>query len=123
MCIELCVVAQLAAWFPAVVRLALANETDPPQAVAITGDASIIVSVLPDLLPPAAGHKRRLGVPASHVHATLPVVARQKTDDDATKSLREDDQTQDAPKGTKVGLLKKSQVMGDFAKVARAKKK
>jgi len=42
--------------------------------------------------------------------------------DDATKNLRTEDKTQDAPKGTKIGLLKRRDVFADFAKVARHKK-
>jgi hypothetical protein len=49
-------------------------------------------------------------------------VARPKTDDDATQNLRPEDETQRAKKGTKIGLLRKSQVMADFKKIARGKK-
>jgi hypothetical protein len=48
-------------------------------------------------------------------------MARPKTGDDATKNLREEDKTQDAPKGTKIGLLRKRDVMGDFRKIAKGK--
>jgi hypothetical protein len=43
-------------------------------------------------------------------------------DDDATGKLRKGDKTQEAPKGTKIGLLKKRQVLGDFSKVAKHEK-
>ncbi len=46
-------------------------------------------------------------------------MARPKTDDDATKNLRPGDATQTAPKGTKIGLLRKADVLGDFRKLAK----
>lgn len=46
-------------------------------------------------------------------------MARPKTGGDATKNLRDGDKTQDAPKGTKLGLLRKRTIMGDFAKIAK----
>ena len=46
-------------------------------------------------------------------------MARPKTGDDATKRLKPDDETQVTPKGTKIGLLPKEQVMRDFKKIAR----
>lgn len=49
-------------------------------------------------------------------------VARPKTDADATDKLRPDDKTQVTPKGTKLGLLWKSEVLADFKKIARGKK-
>lgn len=52
-----------------------------------------------------------------------PTVALPKTDDDATGKLKPDDETQVAPKGTKIGLLRKRDVLADFRKVARAKKR
>ncbi|MGH3091579.1 MAG: hypothetical protein ACRDOG_04520 [Gaiellaceae bacterium] len=49
-------------------------------------------------------------------------MARPKTDDDATRKLRPEDETQRAREGTKIGLLRRSKVLGDFRKVARGKK-
>lgn len=43
-------------------------------------------------------------------------------DEDATKSLRPEDETQTAREGTKIGLLPKKKVMADFKKIARGKK-
>ena len=42
-------------------------------------------------------------------------------DNDATKNLKPEDETQTLPKGTKTGLLPKEQVMADFKKIARRK--
>lgn len=49
-------------------------------------------------------------------------MARPKTDDDATKNLRPEDETQEAKEGTKIGLLPKDEVMADFKKIAGAEK-
>jgi hypothetical protein len=49
-------------------------------------------------------------------------MARPKTDDDATKNLKPEDETQTAREGTKIGLLPKSKIMADFKKMVRAKK-
>jgi hypothetical protein len=49
-------------------------------------------------------------------------MVRQKTDDDATKHLRPDDETQAAKAGTRIGLLRKSKVMADFKKIVRGNK-
>ena len=49
-------------------------------------------------------------------------MARPKTDDDATKNLKPEDETQVTPKGTKLGLLKRSEVLADFKKIVRGKK-
>jgi hypothetical protein len=46
-------------------------------------------------------------------------MARPKADTDATKNLRPRDKTQEAPKGTKIGLLKKREILGDFRKIAK----
>jgi hypothetical protein len=46
-------------------------------------------------------------------------VPRQQTDNDATHNLQRADETQTAPKGTKIGLLKKAKVLGDFRKLAK----
>ncbi|HEX5467428.1 MAG TPA: hypothetical protein VFW80_00110 [Gaiellaceae bacterium] len=48
-------------------------------------------------------------------------MARPKQGDDATKNLKPEDETQVAPKGTKIGLLRKDEVMAAFRKVARGK--
>ncbi len=50
-------------------------------------------------------------------------MARPPKDDDATQNLKPEDRTQDAPKGTKVGKLRKDEVMADFAKIATSKPK
>ena len=47
---------------------------------------------------------------------------RPPKDDDATKNLKPEDETQRAKKGTKVGLLPKDEVMADFKKIARGEK-
>jgi hypothetical protein len=49
-------------------------------------------------------------------------MARPKTDDDATKSLKPEDETQAAREGTKIGLLRKSKIMADFKKIVRGNK-
>ena len=49
-------------------------------------------------------------------------MARPKTDEDATKNLKAEDETQEAPKGTKIGLLSKAKVLADFRKVAKSEK-
>jgi hypothetical protein len=49
-------------------------------------------------------------------------MARPPKDDDATQNLRPEDETQRAKAGTKIGLLKRGQVLADFRKIARAKK-
>ena len=46
---------------------------------------------------------------------------RPPTDDDATQNLRPEDETQEAKKGTKIGLLPKRVVMADFRKIVRGK--
>ncbi|MHB8468161.1 MAG: hypothetical protein ACYDCH_00145 [Gaiellaceae bacterium] len=46
-------------------------------------------------------------------------MARPKADDDATKNLRPSDKTQVSPAGTKIGLLKRGKVFGDFSKIAK----
>jgi hypothetical protein len=48
-------------------------------------------------------------------------MARPKTDDDATKNLRPEDKTQRAKEGTKVGLLRRSEVFRDFRKIVRGR--
>jgi hypothetical protein len=44
-------------------------------------------------------------------------MARPKTDDDATRNLRPEDETQEAKEGTKIGLLPEDEVMADFRKI------
>lgn len=44
---------------------------------------------------------------------------RPKTDDDAMKNLRPEDERQTAPKGTKIGKLRRSEVFADFRKIVR----
>lgn len=46
-----------------------------------------------------------------------------KTETDATKNLKPGDATQDAPEGTRIGLLRREKVLADFRKIARAKKR
>jgi hypothetical protein len=69
-------------------------------------------------------HCRSLAAKDGHSagRARLRTMARPKTDDDATKNLRPEDETQRAKKGTKIGLLPKRDVLADFKKIARAKK-
>ena len=50
------------------------------------------------------------------------LMARPKTDDDATKSLKPEDEVQTLPKGTKIGLLRKDEVMASFRKIVRGKR-
>jgi hypothetical protein len=49
-------------------------------------------------------------------------MARPKIDDDATKNLKPDDKTQRAKAGTRIGLLRRSEVLADFKKILRSKK-
>ena len=49
-------------------------------------------------------------------------MARPKTGNDATKNLKPDDETQITPEGTKIGLLRKSEVMADFKKLAKPRR-
>jgi hypothetical protein len=48
---------------------------------------------------------------------------RPKMDDDATRKLKPEDATQTTPKGLRLGLLLKSEVMADFRKIVRGKHK
>jgi hypothetical protein len=48
-------------------------------------------------------------------------MGRPPKDDDATKNLKPEDKTQRAKAGTKIGLLRRADVLRDFAKVARRK--
>ncbi|HLG08405.1 MAG TPA: hypothetical protein VI409_07020 [Gaiellaceae bacterium] len=50
-------------------------------------------------------------------------MARPPKDADATKELKPEDKTQEAPEGTRIGLLPKDEVMADFRKAATAKPK
>lgn len=47
---------------------------------------------------------------------------RPHQDDDATKNLKSEDETQRAKAGTKIGKLRKDEVMADFKKIARVPK-
>ena len=49
-------------------------------------------------------------------------MARPPQDDDATKNLKPEDETQRAKEGTKIGLLPKREVLADFRKLIRPKK-
>ena len=48
-------------------------------------------------------------------------MARPAKDDDATQKLRPEDKTQRGKAGTKVGLLRRSEVLADFRKMLRPK--
>ena len=50
-------------------------------------------------------------------------MARPKIEDDATKKLKPEDETQVAREGTKIGLLSRERIMADFRKIARAKRR
>jgi hypothetical protein len=47
---------------------------------------------------------------------------RPEMDDDATRRLKPEDETQPAKAGTRIGLLRKSKVMADFKKMVRGNK-
>ena len=49
-------------------------------------------------------------------------MARPPKDDDATQNLRPEDETQRGKQGTKIGLLRKGEIMADFKKIVRGKK-
>jgi len=49
------------------------------------------------------------------------MAGRPPQDDDATKNLKPEDKTQRAKAGTKIGLLRRTKVLGDFRKIARGK--
>lgn len=49
-------------------------------------------------------------------------MARPPQDDDATKNLKPEDKTQVAPKGTKIGLLRKGEVLDTFRKIVKPDK-
>jgi hypothetical protein len=46
---------------------------------------------------------------------------RPPTDDDATQNLASEDDTQTLPKGTKIGLRPKRDVMADFRRIVRGR--
>lgn len=48
-------------------------------------------------------------------------MARPPKDDNATKNLKPEDETQRAKEGTKIGLLPKSKVLADFKKIVRGR--
>jgi hypothetical protein len=50
-------------------------------------------------------------------------MARPPKDDDATRNLKPEDKTQRAKEGTKIGLLPKRDVLADFKKIVRARKR
>lgn len=50
-------------------------------------------------------------------------MARPPKNDDATQNLRPEDKTQQADRGTRIGLLKRADVFADFRKIARVKKR
>ena len=54
--------------------------------------------------------------------ATVGRVGRKPISDDATSNLKASDETQVAPKGTKIGKLSREKVLGDFQKVIAGKK-
>jgi len=49
-------------------------------------------------------------------------MGRKPKDDDATKNLRREDETQQAKKGTRIGLLPKRDVLADFKRIVRGRK-
>ena len=49
-------------------------------------------------------------------------MARPPEGDDATGKLKPRDKTQTAPKGTKIGLLRRSDVLKDFRRIVRPDK-
>jgi hypothetical protein len=49
-------------------------------------------------------------------------MARPPKDDDATQNLKPEDKTQEAKKGTKIGLLHKDEVMAVFRKIANPRR-
>jgi hypothetical protein len=49
------------------------------------------------------------------------MAGRPPTDDDATKNLKPGDKTQEAKEGTKIGLLKRRDVLADFRRIVRGK--
>jgi hypothetical protein len=49
-------------------------------------------------------------------------MARSPKGNDATQNLRPSDETQRGKKATKIGLLRKSEIMADFKKIVRGKK-
>jgi hypothetical protein len=50
-------------------------------------------------------------------------VGRKPTDDDATKHLRPGDKTQQAEQGTKIGKLRRGEVLSDFRKIVKRQAK
>jgi hypothetical protein len=48
-------------------------------------------------------------------------MARPPKDDDATQNLKPSDKIQRAKKGTKIGLLRKAEVLADFRKIIKPK--
>ena len=46
---------------------------------------------------------------------------RPPKDDDATQKLKPEDKTQRAKAGTKIGLLRRGEVLADFKKIVRGK--
>ena len=49
-------------------------------------------------------------------------MARPPQDDDATKNLKPEDETQTAPEGTKIGHLRKGDVLDAFRKIVKPDK-
>ena len=47
----------------------------------------------------------------------MEAMPRPPKDDDATKNLRPEDKAQRAKKGTKIGLLRRGEVLADFRKI------
>ena len=50
-------------------------------------------------------------------------MARPPKDDDANQNLKPEDKTQRAKKGTRIGLLRKGEVLADFKKIVRPGKR
>jgi hypothetical protein len=49
-------------------------------------------------------------------------MGRKPKDNDATQNLRPQDKTQRAKSGTKIGLLRRGEVLADFKKIVRGKR-
>jgi len=51
------------------------------------------------------------------------MAGRPPQDDDATKNLKPEDKTQRAKTGTKIGLLRRGEVLADFRRIVRRKQR
>ena len=82
--------------------------------------------VRPQLNPDCSGAaRRRIGRPCLLLVSRgrySEGMARPPKDNDATGNLKPDDKTQVLPKGTKIGLLRRADVLRDFRKIAKHNK-